>query len=153
MSEKNLSEEKKVKDRNGSVAVSICFVIAFIIVLIYIFYPGNSEIVEKVAEKQPKIKILVRNGCGVSDLAKRVSQALAFMNNNITVVDWENVSNTRCVYEETMIVVRCELNEELEYKLKYLQDKTGIKNVTKAVKANAKAEFELILGKDYVLYF
>ena len=151
MSEKILSEEKKVKGRNGSVAISICFVIALIVVLIYIFYPGNSEIVEKVTEKQPNIKILVRNGCGVSNLAQRVSQALLY--NKITVVDWENIPNQNCVYDETMIVVRCELNEELEYKLKYLQDKTGIKNVTKAVKANAKAEFELILGKDYVLYF
>jgi LytR cell envelope-related transcriptional attenuator len=151
MSEKNLSEEKKVKVRKGSVAISICFVIALIIVMIYIFLPENSVIVEEVPEKQPNIKILVRNGCGISDLAQRVSQALLY--NKITVVDWENIPNQSCVYDETRIVVRCERNEEVEYKLKYLQDKTGIINVTNAVKANAKAEFELILGKDYVLYF
>ncbi|MCF7912636.1 MAG: LytR C-terminal domain-containing protein [Candidatus Cloacimonetes bacterium] len=146
-----MSKGKKEKSRKSVAAISICFAIALIIVLIYILFPGNSEIEVNEVENTPNIKILVRNGCGVSGLAQSVSQSL--LCNNITVVDWENISNQSCVYEETMLVIRQELDKEQEYKLHYLQEKTGIKKVTKAVKANAKAEFELILGKDYVLYF
>jgi len=119
-------------------------------VMIYILFPGSNEIVETENEDRPNINILVRNGCGVSGLAQRVSQALLY--NGITVIDWENISNTQCEYEETMLVVRQE-GEEIEKKLNYLKSKTGLKNITRAVKDNAKAEFELILGKDYMLYF
>ena len=149
MTEKKMSKEKK-DNRKGAVTVSIFFMVALVIVMIYILFPGSSEIVETENEDRPNINILVRNGCGVSGLAQRVSQALLY--NGITVIDWENISNTQCEYEETMLVVRQE-GEEIEKKLNYLKSKTGLKNITRAVKDNAKAEFELILGKDYMLYF
>jgi len=150
MTEKKLTEEKKVNSKKGAITVSICFAVAMIIVMIYILFPESSEIVEMEDDYKPSINILVRNGCGVSGLAQRVSQALLY--NDITVIDWENISNMQCEYEETMLVVRQE-GKDVEKKLNYLKSKTGITKVTRAVKDNAKAEFELILGKDYILYF
>jgi len=152
MTEKKLTEEKKVNSKKGAITVSICFAVAMIIVMIYILFPGSSEIVEIEDDYKPSINILVRNGCGVSGLAQRVSHSLLCNDNFDITVDWENIANTQVEYAETRLVVRKE-GDDMEKKLNYLKSKTGIKKVDIAVKNNTKTEFELILGKDYILYF
>jgi len=158
MTKKKLTEEKKINSKKGAIKVSICFVVAMIIVMIYILIPESSiiipessEIVEIEDDYKPSINILVNNGCGVIGLAQSVSDSLLHKNDNFSVA-WGNIANTQFEYEETRLVIRKE-GDDMEKKLNYLKSKTGITKVDKAVKHNAKAEFELILGKDYMTYF
>ncbi len=148
MTRKNLA-----KSETGTpLAVRICFLVALVVILIYIIVPDRKESVkeEKKEIYQPEVKIVVNNGCAVTDLAQSVSQVLLGM--GINVVTWGNIENPNCIYEETMIIIRRK-NKDTKKKLEYFSKLTGIQKSNEIEKENSKAEFELILGKDYFLYF
>jgi len=94
--------------------------------------------------KLPAIKIVLINGCGFEGLAKEFGDFLAEKN-----VDIVSMSNTRKpTFDKTIIVVRKGDDEDL----KRLQRMTGIQRYTEARNETALADFDIIVGKDYLLY-
>lgn len=146
MSKKNLTQ---TGDKKNS-GIQLYFILAILIVLIYIFYPYEVKEKEIVEEKKPEIYIVVSNGCGIPDLAQKVSEQL--LAKGIDAMTWKNTSNPNCIHPETMIVIRQESDNQKQ-KLNWLTKETGIKKITKAYKKDSLAEFELVLGKDYINYF
>ena len=147
MSEKNLAQ----KHGRSGMGIQPFFVVALVIVLIYIFYPYEQK--EKVADDAPKpeIYLVVSNGSSIPYIAEDVSAALLKLE-NINVMKWGNTDNPKCIHNKTQIVIRQETPDQ-KVKLAYLQELTGIKDVVIAYREGFETEFELILGKDYINYF
>lgn len=145
MSKKNLTQEKEKKNETA-----LYFVVALIIVMIYIFYPYDEK--QKIVDstKQPEIYLVVSNGCGIPDIAQEISQW--FLERGIDAMTWKNTSNPNCIHQKTMIVVR-QKSDDQKIKLNWLEKETGIDKVIFAYKEDSLTEFELVLGKDYINYF
>ena len=136
MTRKNLT-----KTETGTpIVITVCFLVALVVILIYIILPDRKEIVIEEEIYKPEVRIVVNNGCAVTDLAQNVSQLLLGM--GINVVTWGNIENSSCIYEETMIIIRQE-NKDTKKKMEYFSKLTGIQKSIIAGKENSKAEFEL----------
>ncbi|MCF7919485.1 MAG: LytR C-terminal domain-containing protein [Candidatus Cloacimonetes bacterium] len=146
MTKKNLTENPG-KSQNG---MQLFFVLALLIMLIYIFYPYKQPQQEANDLPKPEIYIVVLNGCGIANIAQEVSKQL--LDQGVNAMTWGNTDNPNCIHQKTQIVVRQE-SENQAAKLAYLQKVTGIKEFIIAHKENSLTEFELILGKDYINYF
>lgn len=146
MSKKNLT----YTESKTPVVVTICFLVALVVILIYILLPEPQKDKTIEPEIPSGFKLVVSNGCGKEDLAQDVSTML--LNKGFIIVGCDNIDNTRCVYEKTLLVIR-KRDEDTDKKLDFFEKLTGLNNITEAEKENARAEFELILGKDYYKYF
>lgn len=146
MSKKNLTQ-KSGKSQKG---MQLFFIIALVVILIYIFYPNQRMDVVEEDSPKPEIYVVVSNGCGISNVAEEVSSQLLDM--RLNVQSWGNTDNPNCVHQETQIVIRQVLDGQ-QARLAYLQKVTGIKKVITAQKDDSLCEFELLLGKDYINYF
>jgi hypothetical protein len=130
--------------------VTVVFLVSLVVIFIYMVLPEKKTEKAEPLPVPPELRIEVNNGCGMHNLAQDVSTLL--LEKNVIVVSWGNIDNPRCIYDETMIVIRHK-NQDTSKKLKYLRELTGISKFTEAQKENARAEFEIILGKDYFKYF
>lgn len=147
MSKKNLTQE----DNSNSRLITIIFAVAMIVILVYIFWPQSQES-DSVEIKSPeKMVIKVYNGCGEVKIAEDVS-AWFLQNRDITVLKWENISNRNCVHDSTLLVIKKD-EVGMPAKVRYLQDITGIKKKIILLRDDARADIEIILGKDYYKYF
>lgn len=134
-------------------AVIIIAAIVVAVAGVYIYYKAKAEhqaSAEVQAKEAPNVHVIVQNGCKIDNLATNISNQL--IGGKIIVAGIQDIENSNCIHEHTMIVIRRE-DAQTEAKLKYLQEKTGIKLVIKATKSDANADFDLILGKDYYKYF
>lgn len=146
MSKKNLAPDS-LKPKRGN---QLFYLLVLEVILIYILFPYQQEDTPEKDEPVPELNVVVLNGCRVPDIAKEVAEEL--LNMGIDVADHDNIPNTNCLHQETKIVVRY-YSEGQQQRLDYLQKVTGIEKVVLLEKENSLAEFELILGKDYIKYF
>jgi hypothetical protein len=96
------------------------------------------------------LKLSILNGCGVKGAAGEVKDNI--LNNdfeNVDIISWENVKSNKFIYGKTIIVVK----KEDERKLNYLMKITGIKRRIYAFNENTLEDFQIILGRDYRMYF
>ncbi len=92
----------------------------------------------------PSIKVRVLNGCGYDKLASEFSEFLS--TKNIEVVEMGDTP--RPIYDKSIIVVRRDDEQDLER----LKRMTGITRFTYVLSENPKADFDIIVGRDYEDY-
>lgn len=102
---------------------------------------SKSETFSYAEDQLPAIKVVVLNGCGISQLAAEFAAHLSRKN-----IDVISVGNTpHPVYDKSIIVIRKGDKEDLAR----LQKMTGIQRWTSAVNEYYSADFEIIVGRDF----
>ncbi len=94
--------------------------------------------------KLPQLKVAVKNGCGMENLA--IEYANHIKDKNLEVVSLGDTPQP--IYNKTVIEVK---TEDLK-QLARLQQITGIKRYTLAADPAAAAPFVIILGEDFEEY-
>lgn len=108
-----------------------------------ILAPG-METVRYDEKNLPAIKVVVRNGCGIENLAADYTNHIR--DENIDVLHVGDMPHP--IYNKSLI----EAKSDDEQDLQRLQRMTGIKRHTLAVDPSFEAEFIIILGRDYEEY-
>lgn len=121
-------------------------IIGVIILLVAIFAivkgcPSLNKHNNRTDDGMPAIKVVITNGCGYDKLASEFAEAIN--NKNIEVVDLADTPKP--IYDKTIIVVRKGDMQDLAR----LQTMLGIQRYTVARKDDYKADFEIIVGRDY----
>lgn len=104
-------------------------------------FAGRSEEFSYAEDQLPAIKVVVLNGCGISQLASEFATHLSRKN-----IDVVSVGNTpRPVYDKSIIVIRKGDKQDLAR----LQRMTGIQRWTSAMNEFHSADFDIIVGRDF----
>ncbi len=121
-----------------------------IIAIYNIFFPVNQIPETEIEKDTPYLKISVLNGCGISGAASEVKNYFIEKNlRNIDVIYWSNVERNLFIYNKTIIVVKKDHREKLEY----LMELTDIQRRIFACNENSFEDMQIIVGKDYKRYF
>ena len=113
-----------------------------LITLIYIRFISPQSDFQDLDEKNlPAIKVIIKNGCGIENLA--TDYANYIRNKNIEVLSIADTPHP--IYNKSLIEVKKEDRQDL----KRLQKMTGIQRYTLAVDSDSEAPFIIILGADY----
>lgn len=99
---------------------------------------------------ETNVKVSLLNGCGYRGIATEVKDY--FVEKNFEMVDiisWKNVPGKNYIYDKTVIVVKKENQEKLDF----LMNITGIPRKIYSLNNDNIEEFQIILGKDYKQYF
>ncbi len=125
-----------------SAVVLLSLVLGYL-VYVRIIVPGrDSTGLEE--ENLPALKVVVKNGCGVENLA---TEYTAFIKGqNIDVVSMGDTPQP--IWNKSVIEVKTDDRQDLAR----LQKMTGIKRYTLAVDPDAPAPFVIILGEDFEEY-
>ncbi|MCB5258170.1 MAG: LytR C-terminal domain-containing protein [Candidatus Cloacimonadaceae bacterium] len=122
--------------------ILIVILAGVLITLIYIRFISPKGDFQDLDEKNlPAIKVIIKNGCGVENLA--TDYANYIRNKNIEVIRISDTSHP--IYNKSLIEVK---QEDLQ-DLKRLQKMTGIQRYTLAIDSSSEAPFIIILGADY----
>lgn len=140
----NLTKEGLLNNWNQKKTL-IIFALAILliasIVYLYISYSkgGNDHKINE--SRLPAIKVRVLNGCAYDRLATEYAEYIS--EKNIEVVELGDTP--RPIYDKSIILVR-RLDEK---DLQRLQKMTGIKRYTFVFAEDAKADFDIIIGRDF----
>ncbi|HOY83852.1 MAG TPA: LytR C-terminal domain-containing protein [Candidatus Syntrophosphaera sp.] len=122
--------------------VLLSLVLAYLI-YVQIIVPGrNSASLQE--ENLPALKVVVKNGCGVENLATDYSDYVK--DKNMDVVSMGDTPQP--IWNKSVIEVKTDDKQDLAR----LQKMTGIKRYTLAVDPDAPAPFVIILGDDFEEY-
>ena len=122
--------------------VLIVVLAGVLITLIYIRFVSPKSDFQDLDEKNlPAIKVIIKNGCGIENLA--TDYANYIRNKNIEVISVADTPHP--IYNKSLI----EMKKEDWQDLKRLQKMTGIQRYTLAVDSESEAPFIIILGADY----
>ena len=122
--------------------VLLSLVLAYLI-YVQIIVPGrNSASLQE--ENLPALKVVVKNGCGVENLATDYSDYVK--DKNMDVVSMGDTPQP--IWNKSVIEVKTDDKQALAR----LQKMTGIKRYTLAVDPDAPAPFVIILGDDFEEY-
>lgn len=122
--------------------VLLSLVLAYLI-YVQIIVPGrNSASLQE--ENLPALKVVVKNGCGVENLATDYSDYVK--DKNMDVVSMGDTPQP--IWNKSVIEVKTDDKQDLAR----LQKMTGIKRYTLAVDPDAPAPFVIILGDDFDEY-
>lgn len=126
-------------------------ILSLVIIAIYnIFFSVNQIPEAEIVKDTPHLKISVLNGCGISGAASEVKNYFIEKNlRNIDVIYWSNVERNLFIYNKTIIVVKKDQREKLEY----LMELTDIQRRIFACNENSFEDMQIIVGKDYKRYF
>lgn len=125
-----------------SVIVILSLVLAWL-VYFRVIIPGRDA-ASLNEENLPALKVVVKNGCGVENLA--ADYAAHIKGRNIDVIGMEDTPLP--IYNKSIIEVKMDDRQDLER----LQKMTGIGRFTLAVDPQAPAPFVIILGEDFEEY-
>lgn len=125
-----------------AVIVLLGLVLAYL-VYFRILLPGRNA-VSLDEENLPALKVEVKNGCGVENLATDYTAFLS--GKNIDVVRMGDTPQP--IYNKSIIEVKTDDRQDLER----LQKMTGISRFTLAVDPDAPAPLVVILGDDFEEY-
>ncbi len=130
----------------------VCCAVLIIVFIIIFFndrdHDNNSSAIDFTFTTSVKIALL--NGCGYRGIATDVKDY--FVEKSFAMIDvisWKNVPGGNYIYDKTVIVVKKENQEKLEYLMKV----TGISRRIYALNSDTMEEFQIILGKDYLEFF
>lgn len=140
-SKNSLSSNKK--------AYKILVIIILIVILSVLIFRKDRSADTKVSIPTSPVKVKLLNGCGFPGVARDVKDYFDNSEHNVTVVSIGNVSGSRFIYRQSIIVAK----QDDEEKLSYLQQITGIERRIYAYDDNLFEEFHIILGNDYKKYF
>jgi len=122
------------------IAIAVA-VLGLVIIAFIKGYFSDDRNAKDVEAGLPTIKVRVINGCGYDRLATDFGDFIG--KKNIEVVELGDTPKP--IYDRTIIVVRKDDREDLLR----LQKMTGIKRFTMALMESPKADFDIIVGKDY----
>lgn len=139
----------------SSVLKKVIIIVSFIFVVTVLFFivkKDESDVKRSMFSItfETNVKISLLNGCGYRGIATEIKDY--FVEKNFEMVDiisWKNVPGNNYIYDKTVIVVKKE-NQE---KLNFLMNITGINRKIYSLNDDNIEEFQIILGKDYKKYF
>ncbi|MDD4223675.1 MAG: LytR C-terminal domain-containing protein [Candidatus Cloacimonetes bacterium] len=141
---------RKSSARNNSLKRNLLWllIVLLALVLAYLVYiriivPGRNT-VSLAEENLPALKVVVKNGCGIENLA--TDYASYIKDKNIDVVSLGDTPQP--IYNKSVIEAKTDDRQDLAR----LQNMTGIKRFTLAVDPDAPAPFVIILGEDFEEY-
>jgi LytR cell envelope-related transcriptional attenuator len=126
-------------------AISVLIIIGYFL----FFHSSETQVIEE--EIIPtSVKLAILNGCGVDGAATDVKEYFININaGNIDIIAWRNVDRNMFIYGKSIIVIKKD-NEE---KLNYIMKLTGITRKISALDPNTIEDLQIILGNDYKEYF
>jgi len=136
--------------RNGLIILILAVVLlatGFTVIKLF-----KTEKILNIEEKEfsGSVKIAILNGNGYSNVANDVKEF--FLNDyseHIDVVGCRNVDSRKFIYKQTLVVLKHDHPEKMNYILKL----TNIPHRILAFDDEAIEEVQIILGKDYLEYF
>ncbi|MDO9577807.1 MAG: LytR C-terminal domain-containing protein [Candidatus Cloacimonadales bacterium] len=130
--------------------VALCALSGLILIGYFLFFQ-RSEKQEIAVETRPtSVKLAILNGCGVDGAATDVKEYFINKNaGNIDIISWRNVDRDMFIYGKSIIVIK----REDEEKLNYIMNLTGITRKIYALDPNSIEDMQIILGNDYKEYF
>jgi hypothetical protein len=141
----NLSQRKR--------AVTVPYLLILLALAAFYVYLVKKPMPQRNEQKiefKGRVKVALLNGCGYPGIAAQVKDYLIDNYSvNIDVLDWRNVDRNMFIYEKSILVVKKDNKE----KLQFLQQLTGIKRYIYALNSDVNEEFQIILGKDFHKYF
>ncbi|MFO7897340.1 MAG: LytR C-terminal domain-containing protein [Candidatus Cloacimonadales bacterium] len=126
--------------------------ILILALIIYIQKAFRAEIEEVPSEHlfDLSVKIAILNGNGYPNVATEVKEYfLDRHGDNIDVVGCRNVESRKFIYKQTLVIMKHDVPEKLEYIMKL----TNIPFRIIALDDSAIEEIQIVLGKDYLEYF
>lgn len=116
----------------------------------FLFFDRSEEQQAEVEFLTTSVKLAILNGCGVDGAATEVKEYFINKNaGNIDIIAWRNVERNMFIYGKSIIVIK----KEDEEKLNYIMNITGITRKIYALDPNAIEDLQIILGNDYREYF
>lgn len=115
--------------------------ICVLLVLLYLRVAPNLRQSGFEERDLPAIKVVVRNGCGIQELAADYTRYIRDKNIDVLYVG----DTPHPIYNKSLIVARTGDRQDLER----LQRMTGIQRHTLAIDPGYEAGFEIILGRDF----
>ncbi len=125
---------------------SLAFILALFVYFLITFASDGHKDKDETIENLPSIRVIVLNGCGVSQAASRFRDFLLSKNINAKIYGQGNTQHW--IYNRTIIAVRI----KDEKKLKELMKITGIKRWFYAENKNSDFDFKILIGNDFEKY-
>ncbi|MCK4575114.1 LytR C-terminal domain-containing protein [candidate division WOR-3 bacterium] len=150
MKKRTLKRKSSNRNKNSNLFVRITiFILTFLLLsilasMILRFAKKEKRLPYNVSVEYPRVEVL--NGCGVDNLAYKVSMFLR--EKGFDVVEISNVKESNV--ERTIIIERVDKNMK---NAKILRKIVNCPNMTTMIDSTLFLEVTLLLGKDYKKYF
>jgi len=130
--------------------VALCIISGLILIGYFLFFHRSEKPEIEVEIIPTSVKLAILNGCGVDGAATDVKEYFINKNaGNIDIIAWRNVDRNMFIYGKSIIVIK----KEDEEKLNYIMKLTGLTRKIYALDPNTIEDLQIILGNDYKEYF
>jgi len=134
----------------SALIVGLCGISGLILVGYFLLFHSSEKQEVEVELMPTSVKLAILNGCGVKGAATDVKEYFIDRNaGNIDIIAWRNVDRNMFIYKKSIIVVK----KDNEDKLNYIMKLTGITRKIYAHDPNTIEDLQIILGNDYKKYF
>jgi len=134
----------------SALIVGLCGISGLILIGYFLLFHSSEKQEVEVEIMPTSVKLAILNGCGVKGAATEVKEYFIDKNEgNIDIISWRNVDRNMFIYGKSIIVIKKDNDEKLNYIMKL----TGITRKIYALDPNTIEDLQIILGNDYKEYF